>query len=176
MSLAAGRRSSPHRPTARGLTTRKTWRRVPPDGLDQRIADWAKGNAPDLAEIPGDYGCSLPELDRIADIACQLQGVHGAQLATETQHREERPGVGLQEQRQPEVSLLLCRDQDGVWLRPFGAGQGREPPPVRRRQLGKLALRQHLSKTHFTRNPTNIAYGALLRNSPRKNMAWRCWA
>jgi len=35
----------------------------------------------DLAEIPGQYGCSLPELDRIVDLACELPGVEGAQLA-----------------------------------------------------------------------------------------------
>lgn len=40
------------------------------------------GSAPkDLAELPGQYGCSLPELDRIVDVACELPGVEGAQLA-----------------------------------------------------------------------------------------------
>lgn len=34
-----------------------------------------------LSEYAGDYGCSLPELDRIADVATRLPGVEGAQLA-----------------------------------------------------------------------------------------------
>jgi galactokinase len=34
-----------------------------------------------LAELPGEYGCSLPELDRIVDIARRQPGVEGAQLA-----------------------------------------------------------------------------------------------
>jgi N-acetylgalactosamine kinase len=35
----------------------------------------------DLADVPGAYGCSLPELDRIVDIARAVPGVEGAQLA-----------------------------------------------------------------------------------------------
>lgn len=35
----------------------------------------------ELAEVPGAYGCSLPELDRIVDIAKEIPGVEGAQLA-----------------------------------------------------------------------------------------------
>ena len=31
--------------------------------------------------MSGDYGCSLPELDRIADIARRQPGVEGAQMA-----------------------------------------------------------------------------------------------
>ncbi len=34
-----------------------------------------------LAGLPGEYGCSLPALDRMADIACRQPGVEGAQLA-----------------------------------------------------------------------------------------------
>ncbi len=35
----------------------------------------------DLARTPGQYGCSLPELDRIADLAAAAPGVRGAQMA-----------------------------------------------------------------------------------------------
>ncbi len=35
----------------------------------------------DLAGVPGAYGCSLPEIDRIVDLARRLPGVEGAQLA-----------------------------------------------------------------------------------------------
>lgn len=34
-----------------------------------------------LESLPGSYRCSLPELDRIADLAKKLRGVEGAQLA-----------------------------------------------------------------------------------------------
>lgn len=34
-----------------------------------------------FALISGSYECSIPEIDRIVDIACELQGVEGAQLA-----------------------------------------------------------------------------------------------
>jgi galactokinase len=32
-------------------------------------------------QISGSYECSIPEIDRIVDIACGLHGVEGAQLA-----------------------------------------------------------------------------------------------
>ena len=41
----------------------------------------ARGSKGDLANYPGAYGCSLPQLDRIVDIARSLPGVKGAQLA-----------------------------------------------------------------------------------------------
>lgn len=40
-----------------------------------------KGRGADFAELSGDYGCSLPELDRIVDIARRQPGIEGAQLA-----------------------------------------------------------------------------------------------
>jgi N-acetylgalactosamine kinase len=64
-------------------TSRKTWRRVSADSADGPLAAWArqKGRGADIAELTGDYGCSLPELDRIADLARRQPGVEGAQLA-----------------------------------------------------------------------------------------------
>jgi len=64
-------------------TSRNTWRRVSRDSADRPLTTWAskKGREADIAELSGDYGCSLPELDRIADIARQHPGVEGAQLA-----------------------------------------------------------------------------------------------
>lgn len=57
-----------------------TWvRRKPRRALretDPTVRDMAK-----LEEVPGAYGCSLPELDRIVDLAKQLPGVQGVQLA-----------------------------------------------------------------------------------------------
>ena len=66
------------RPTAANL-----WRRRSARDDSPSLASWIrqKRAATDLAEIPGDYGCSLPELDRIADIAQRQPGVAGAQLA-----------------------------------------------------------------------------------------------
>ena len=50
---------------------------------DGPLAAWARkqGRGADVAELPGDYGCSLPALDRIVDIARRQPGVEGAQLA-----------------------------------------------------------------------------------------------
>lgn len=64
-------------------TSRNTWRRVSRSGAEGTLAAWArkKGRGSDIAELSGDYGCSLPELDRIADIARRQPGVEGAQLA-----------------------------------------------------------------------------------------------
>jgi N-acetylgalactosamine kinase len=64
-------------------TSRNTWRRTTARGADGQLAEWGrkKGRGGDIAELSGDYGCSLPELDRIADIARRQAGVEGAQLA-----------------------------------------------------------------------------------------------
>jgi galactokinase len=63
-------------------TSRNTWRQMSDNSADASLAAWArkKGRA-DIAELSGDYGCSLPELDRIVDIARRQPGVEGAQLA-----------------------------------------------------------------------------------------------
>jgi len=52
-------------------------------GIDSTFQEWAtaKGAKTDIARIPGSYACSLPELDRIVDLAMQQPGVKGAQLA-----------------------------------------------------------------------------------------------
>ena len=54
-----------------------------PPAADQPLADWGRKptHAADLAGFSGDYGCSLPEIDRIVDLAQRLPGVEGAQLA-----------------------------------------------------------------------------------------------
>jgi len=64
-------------------TTRNRWRRVSPDVSSRALQDWAgkRGGNGDIASLSGAYSCSLPGLDRIADVACRLPGVHGAQLA-----------------------------------------------------------------------------------------------
>ncbi len=66
-----------------GESSRHTWRRMPPTRADRDFENWARfGNRrADLAELSGAYTCSLPELDRIADLAQRLPGVVGAQLA-----------------------------------------------------------------------------------------------
>lgn len=63
-------------------------RRPPADGsaarpADRRFKEWAAtpARSADLAELPGQYGCSLLELDRIVDLARRQPGVEGAQLA-----------------------------------------------------------------------------------------------
>jgi N-acetylgalactosamine kinase len=64
-------------------TRRNTWRRVSAGSAEGPLAAWAhkESRAADIGELPGDYGCSLPELDRIVDIACRQPGVEGAQMA-----------------------------------------------------------------------------------------------
>lgn len=64
-------------------TSRNTWRRLPRDADGDQLADWAKkqNRGSDLSDLAGSYGCSLPEIDRIVDIAARLPGVEGAQLA-----------------------------------------------------------------------------------------------
>ena len=64
-------------------TTRNTWRRVSARSADGPLSAWSRkpGRGKDIAELSGDYGCSLPELDRIVDLARRQPGVEGAQLA-----------------------------------------------------------------------------------------------
>jgi len=64
-------------------TLHHTWRRVSASSADGPLAQWTrqKRRAVDIAELPGDYGCSLPALDRIVDIARRQPGVEGAQMA-----------------------------------------------------------------------------------------------
>jgi N-acetylgalactosamine kinase len=64
-------------------TSRGTWRRFSAGSAEGPLGAWArqKGRGADIAELSGDYGCSLPELDRIADLARRHPGVEGAQLA-----------------------------------------------------------------------------------------------
>jgi N-acetylgalactosamine kinase len=64
-------------------TSRNTWRRVTASSADGPLTEWAgkPGRGADIADLSGDYGCSLPALDRIVDIARRQPGVEGAQLA-----------------------------------------------------------------------------------------------
>jgi len=64
-------------------TSRNTWRRVAPSSAEGPLAAWARKatGRGGIGELPGDYACSLPELDRIVDIARRQPGVEGAQLA-----------------------------------------------------------------------------------------------
>ena len=64
-------------------TSRNTWRRVSASSADGPLTEWSRkpGRGADIAELSGEYGCSLPELDRIVDIARRQPGVEGAQLA-----------------------------------------------------------------------------------------------
>jgi N-acetylgalactosamine kinase len=64
-------------------TARNTWRRVSKDAEGRSSSDWGRKPArrTDLAGFSGDYGCSLPEIDRIVDFARAQPGVEGAQLA-----------------------------------------------------------------------------------------------
>jgi len=64
-------------------TSHNTWRRAPATGAAEPLAEWARNPSrrADLAELTGEYGCSLPALDRIVDIARRQPGVEGAQLA-----------------------------------------------------------------------------------------------
>ncbi|MGA2864110.1 MAG: galactokinase family protein [Verrucomicrobiota bacterium] len=64
--------------------TARQARRPRPKGLaGAQLAEWAARPGPtaDIAELSGDYGCSLPALDRIVDLARRQPGVEGAQLA-----------------------------------------------------------------------------------------------
>jgi hypothetical protein len=64
-------------------TSRNTWRRGSVRSAAGPLAEWSRkaGCGADIAELSGEYGCSLPELDRIVDIARRQPGVEGAQLA-----------------------------------------------------------------------------------------------
>jgi N-acetylgalactosamine kinase len=64
-------------------TSRDTWRRVSKSTEDRQLGDWGRKQThrTDLASFSGDYGCSLPVIDRIVDFARGLPGVEGAQLA-----------------------------------------------------------------------------------------------
>jgi N-acetylgalactosamine kinase len=64
-------------------TSRNTWRRVAQVAAGHQLTDWGRKPArgADLAGLSGDYGCSLPEIDRVVDLARRLPGVEGAQLA-----------------------------------------------------------------------------------------------
>jgi N-acetylgalactosamine kinase len=64
-------------------TSRNTWRRVSQAVADPPLEDWGRKPArgADLAGFSGAYGCSLPEIDRIVDLARRCPGVEGAQLA-----------------------------------------------------------------------------------------------
>lgn len=57
------------------------WRRMPLPGAGQSAAVPAPEALADMERVTGNYGCSLPELDRIVDIARNQPGVAGAQLA-----------------------------------------------------------------------------------------------
>ncbi len=64
-------------------TARRTWRRSAATVSSSELMAWGKRAAGrrDIAELAGAYACSLPDLDRIADLARRLPGVEGAQLA-----------------------------------------------------------------------------------------------
>ncbi len=64
-------------------TSRNTWRRVSANSAEGPLAAWSRqpGRGADIAQLSGEYGCSLPALDRIVDIARRQPGVEGAQLA-----------------------------------------------------------------------------------------------
>jgi N-acetylgalactosamine kinase len=64
-------------------TSRHTWRRVSQTAAEAELADWGRKRSrpADLEELTGSYACSLPELDRIVDVARRQPGVAGAQLA-----------------------------------------------------------------------------------------------
>lgn len=59
------------------------WRREGFAVTETTLRRWtrARGAAGELTALPGAYGCSLPELDRIADFLRRHPGVAGAQLA-----------------------------------------------------------------------------------------------
>jgi N-acetylgalactosamine kinase len=50
---------------------------------DRDLQTWSRqtGARGNIAALTGAYACSLPEIDRIVDIACREAGVEGAQLA-----------------------------------------------------------------------------------------------
>jgi N-acetylgalactosamine kinase len=64
-------------------TSRNTWRQGSARKASEPLMEWSRKaeRGADIAELSGEYGCSLPELDRIVDIARRQPGVEGAQLA-----------------------------------------------------------------------------------------------
>jgi N-acetylgalactosamine kinase len=64
-------------------TARQTWRRTAKPDESRQLAEWGRkaGHTADFTRLCGDYGCSLPQIDRIVDLASALPGVEGAQLA-----------------------------------------------------------------------------------------------
>lgn len=64
-------------------SARHTWRRQALGISDRELGAWSqqRGARRDLTELTGAYGCSLPEVDRIVDLARRFPGVEGAQLA-----------------------------------------------------------------------------------------------
>ncbi len=59
------------------------WKPAPMTISEADLVAWSKTEkrAADLAGLSGSYACSLPELDRIADLASEMPGVAGSQLA-----------------------------------------------------------------------------------------------
>jgi N-acetylgalactosamine kinase len=64
-------------------TTRGTRRRLHRDAADRQFADGLakQSRGGDLLDLSGSYGCSVPGIDHIVDLAQRLPGVEGAQLA-----------------------------------------------------------------------------------------------
>ena len=64
-------------------TARQVWRPIPRASAERSSGGWSSyaNGARSLANLPGNYGCSLPALDRIADLARRQPGVAGTQLA-----------------------------------------------------------------------------------------------
>jgi N-acetylgalactosamine kinase len=60
-----------------------TWKRTALRLTEGDPEAWgtATEDSANIAELAGSYGCSLPELDRIVDLARRIPGVAGAQLA-----------------------------------------------------------------------------------------------
>lgn len=57
------------------------WQRRTGDTTSTRNGQPTAADLLRIDQVPGGYRCSLPELDRIADLATKLPGVEGAQLA-----------------------------------------------------------------------------------------------
>jgi N-acetylgalactosamine kinase len=59
------------------------WKRCDAGTAAAALGEWARASdsPAELADLTGAYGCSLPEIDRIVDLARRLPGVEGAQLA-----------------------------------------------------------------------------------------------
>ena len=94
------------------------------------LLDRGAGPAPEarLASLPGGYGCSVPEVDRIVDAARGQAGVCGAQIA----------GAGLggclmvlvAAEAAGELASALCRRGWDAALYESVAGAGAIPPPA----------------------------------------------